>query len=145
MLTSVQYYFQVEQRRILNPDRPLPKDTTFQGYFEYGYKETDVGKIPAGKTSLRQSIEFISKYQQNPKEYTAEIIADEYKLDIEIVKNILENFKMFEVHLPKTDKEGKKKILISDPFERKAEFDRLLADLKPDPKPEKEQKKIEQN
>lgn len=128
----------------------MPKDTAFQGYFEYGYKETDASKIPVGRISLRQAIEFISKSQQNPTEYTPEIIATEYKLDIEIVKNILENFKMFEVYLPQVD--GKKKFLMNNSFERKSvEFERLLQNLKPEKSEksetpeEKEKKKVEQN
>lgn len=52
--------------------------------FEYGAKEPD--KIPSGKTTLRVVLDFITKHQGNPKEYTAQKIAEEYSLPEEKVR-----------------------------------------------------------
>lgn len=46
--------------------------------FALGYK--DVDRVPPGKVSLLQAINFISKHQTNPEEWTIEKIAEENKI-----------------------------------------------------------------
>jgi nitrogen regulatory protein PII len=137
----------LEQKRIINPDRPLPKNTEFVGHFEYGYKETDIERIPIGKVSLRKAIEFISLHQTNSQEWTAEVIAATHKLNLEDVKNILENFRMFEVMIPEVKGDGKtKKFLIDPNIKTTTDYKTMLEQLKPDakakiePKPEEKDK-----
>lgn len=59
--------------------RLLPQDRTQTPLFEYGVYVSSV--IPEGKCSLQQALDFISKHNENPTEYSAEKIAQEYKLD----------------------------------------------------------------
>lgn len=51
--------------------------------FEYGAKEPD--KIPIGKTTLRIALDFITKNQNDPKEYSAKSIAEMHSLSEEKV------------------------------------------------------------
>lgn len=96
-------------------------------YYDLGYHEPDVQKVPRGKCTLRQAIQFISDHQQNPKDWTSERIANEFKLKRENVGNILEHFRMFQIHLPK--EEGGSKQYLIDPFDKKSsDFDKLLKD-----------------
>lgn len=84
-------------------------------------------KVPRGKVTLRQAIQFISDHQQNPKEWTPERIANEFKVKRENVDNILEHFRMFQIHLAK--EEGSSKQFLIDPFDKKsADFDQFLKD-----------------
>lgn len=85
-----------------NVDRPLPQNRTMVPEFDFGLKEPD--KIPFGRTTLRQAIDYISSHQINPTEVTAAKIAHEYNMKVEDVENILKYFKTFEVYLPATKK-----------------------------------------
>lgn len=100
----------VEQKRVVNPNRPLPTSTKPVGFFELGFKETDSDKIPPGKCSLRQAVKFIEDYKMNPEVWTKEKIASEYKLNPVDVENVLEHFQLFMVSIPPKGEE-KKKIL----------------------------------
>lgn len=96
-------------------------------YFDLGYHEPDVQKVPRGKCTLRQAIQFISDNQQNPKDWPPERIANEFKIKRENVDNILEHFRMFEVHLPA--EKGTTKQYLIDPFGKKtSDFEKLLSD-----------------
>lgn len=59
-------------------------------------------------------------------------------MNVEIVRNVLQNFKMFEVHIPPDDRDTqKKKYLIVDPFDKKsADYNKLLEESTT-PKPKK--------
>ena len=72
--------------------KSLPQDRSQTPLFEYGVYVSDV--IPEGKCSLRQALDFISKHNENPTEYSAKQIAQEYKLDEQVVENILKHFKI---------------------------------------------------
>jgi Uncharacterised protein family (UPF0240) len=101
----------IDQKRNLNPDRPLPKNTQPNEEFELGFKEEKVENIPPGKVSLRQAIDFLSYHKVYPQEWTAEKIALEYKLKLDDVKNILDHFKMLAIHVPEKGKEKKRVLL----------------------------------
>lgn len=106
-------------------------------YYDLGYHETDVQKVPRGKVTLRQAIQFISDHQQHPEEWTAERIANEYKVKRENVDNIIEHFRMFQIHLPK--EEGSSKQYLIDPFDKKSSnFEKFLEDAAAKPKDKKE-------
>lgn len=84
-------------------------------------------KVPRGKVTLRQAIQFISDHQQNPKEWTPDRIANEFKVKRENVNHILEHFRMFQIHLPK--EEGSSKQYLIDPFDKKSsDFEQFLKD-----------------
>lgn len=96
----------IDQKRNLNPERPLPLETTPVEFFELGFRELEVSQITPGKCSLRQIIQFIGDHKLNPEEWTAEKIASDYKMKVEDVKNLLEFYRIFELHVPE---KGKKK------------------------------------
>lgn len=83
-----------------NPNRPLPMYRMQPEDYEYGFKEPE--KITYGRVTLRKALEFLSAYQCNPNEVTAEKIAEEYKLKLKDVNNILKYFKTFEIFVPET-------------------------------------------
>lgn len=117
----------MEQKRIINPEKPLPLSRKHVGQFEFGFQEPDASRVSQGKCTLRQAVQFISDHQENPDEWTAEKIANEFKLKPESVNDILEHFRMFSVHIPKT--EGKTKQLLMDPLRMKRnadEYNKLL-------------------
>lgn len=74
--------FQIKQEAT-NPNRPLPLDRSAVEEFELGYKEPS--RVPYGKITLKNALRFISHHQSDPKEYTAEKIAEEYNLSEEAV------------------------------------------------------------
>jgi len=57
--------------------------------FEFGYLEPE--KVSRGRATLRQALVFISNHQNDPNVWTAEKIADEYKLKPSIVGLYLQN------------------------------------------------------
>jgi ribonucleotide reductase alpha subunit len=119
----------VDQKRYINPEKPLPLSRTAVPAFEMGYQEPDPKRVATGKITLRQAIKFISDHQTEPNEWTAERIAKEYKMKQENVENILENFRMFAIYIPK--EEGKTKKFLIDPKQQKSTgFEALLDDLK---------------
>uniref|UniRef100_A0A2A4K9N7 protein-tyrosine-phosphatase n=1 Tax=Heliothis virescens TaxID=7102 RepID=A0A2A4K9N7_HELVI len=82
--------------------RPLPKDRTMPPQYDFGFKEPE--RVPYGRTTLRDAINFISSHQTNPNEVTASKIALEYKLKEDDVESILKYFKTYEVYIPETKK-----------------------------------------
>ena len=80
----------------------LPKDRENHLEFEYGYDEPKV--IPEGRATFRQIVEFLGKHHNDPQNYTIEKIAEEYKISIKDVTDILENFKPFQVYSPPQEK-----------------------------------------
>lgn len=104
----------VDQKRIINPDRPLPTNKQFAGFFELGYLEPEY--ITPGKCSLRQLIQFLGDYRLNGEEWTAEKIALEYKLSLDDVKNLLEFYKLFAMSIPDR-KDRKKRTLLKTEYD----------------------------
>lgn len=82
--------------------RPKPMYRMQPEEYEYGFKEPDV--IPYGRVTLRKALEFLAAHQCDPNQVTAEKIAEEYKLKLEDVNNMLKYFKTFEVFVPETKK-----------------------------------------
>jgi len=139
----------------VNPDKPLPLNRKPVEDFEMGHQEPDPNKVSRGKCTLRQAIKFISDHQTTPNEWTAERISNEYKLKRENVDDILANFRMFAVEIPKA-KEMKSRQLLFDPLRRDIGFNEFAESARgtahkkinqgkseQDPK-EKEEKKAQQ-
>ncbi|XP_055325877.1 protein NDUFAF4 homolog, partial [Sitodiplosis mosellana] len=82
----------------LKTDKPLPISRSTD-YFALGYKESN--KVPPGRVSLLQAINFITKHQQQPEVWTIEKIAEENKIKPEVAKDIIDHFRAFEVHMSK--------------------------------------------
>ncbi|CRK86927.1 CLUMA_CG000748, isoform A [Clunio marinus] len=121
-VTSSEY---VDQRRIINPEKPLPVNRKYVEDFEFGFKEPEPEKVALGKCTLRQAIQFLSDHQLDGGKWTAEKIAQEFKLKQDNVQNILDHFHMFNIHISK--KEGKaKKYLLDDYRERSGKIDETL-------------------
>lgn len=91
-----------ERQSVVKSKRPLPQDRKMPPEYDYGFKEPD--RVTYGRTTLRDSINFISAHQANPNEVTASKIALEYKLKEEDVESILKYFKTYEVYIPETKK-----------------------------------------
>lgn len=92
---------EIDQNRATNPERPLPMNTKAVDYFELGFKEKKANEIASGKCSLRQAIQFIGDHKLNPHEHTPDKIALEYNMKVEDVKNLLEYYKIFNIHIGK--------------------------------------------
>lgn len=82
----------------VNPTRPLPQDRTQPDPLLFGHKEPDI--IPPGKTTLRNALQFISQHQNDSTTYSAERIAEEHKLSVDLVKNILIYYRVFQIYIP---------------------------------------------
>ncbi|KAG5672583.1 hypothetical protein PVAND_002699 [Polypedilum vanderplanki] len=119
---------EVDQKRNLNPERPLPTNKEFVGYFELGYKESDF--ITPGKVTLKQIIQFLGDYQLHPDEWTVERIALEYKLSLEDAADMVEYYKLFALQLPKSDEKNKRKLLKSEAHYDTRNFNEMLKKVK---------------
>lgn len=73
------------QTENLKTSRALPKQRSMEN-FQLGYKDAD--RVPPGRVSLLQAINFISKHQSNPQEWTIEKIAEENKIKPDVARMI---------------------------------------------------------
>lgn len=75
------------QTENIKSNKPLPLQRYTEN-FDLGYKESV--RVPPGRVSLLQAIDFISKHQNNPAEWTIEKIAEENKIkpDVASMLNI---------------------------------------------------------
>uniref|UniRef100_A0A1B6K3F5 Uncharacterized protein n=1 Tax=Homalodisca liturata TaxID=320908 RepID=A0A1B6K3F5_9HEMI len=94
-----------KSERPVNPERPLPLSRHTDEEVTYGYSESEEQHIPPGRVSLKQALQFISDSQSDPDKHTSTAIAAQYKLDINTTNDILEHFKMFNVHIQKKEKD----------------------------------------
>ncbi|KAL8591798.1 hypothetical protein ACOMHN_047058 [Nucella lapillus] len=78
--------------------RAMPEDRQKIMPAEYGFPDPE--KIPEGRASLRQMLEFISLHHLHPAENSVEKIAADYKLDVTQVRNILKYFQTLQMHIP---------------------------------------------
>lgn len=80
--------------------RQLPQDRKLVQDYEFGFKEPE--RLKYGSTTLRNTINFLSAHQLDPKQVTHVKIALEYKMKEDDVANILKYFKTYEVYIPET-------------------------------------------
>lgn len=73
------------QTKNIESTKPLPKQRPTE-FFELGYKDTD--HVRPGRVSLLQAINFISKHQSNPDEWTIEKIAEENKIKPDVARKM---------------------------------------------------------
>lgn len=65
----------------------LPTNRSIQEEYEYGFQEPEY--VPEGHCTLRQAMKFVYDHQIEPKYWTAERIASEYKMNSELVGLLL--------------------------------------------------------
>ncbi|KAG8309151.1 mitochondrial respiratory chain complex I assembly [Homalodisca vitripennis] len=105
LLSHNLYLVVSRSERPVNPERPLPLSRHTDEEVTYGYSESEEQHIPPGRVSLKQALQFISDSQSDPDKHTSTAIAAQYKLDINTTNDILEHFKMFNVHIQKKEKD----------------------------------------
>lgn len=66
-----------------NPDRPLPQYRGAVEPGEFGFAEPT--RVPLGKITLRNALQFITNHQADPRSVTAKTIATEHSLSEETV------------------------------------------------------------
>ncbi|XP_022108981.1 NADH dehydrogenase [ubiquinone] 1 alpha subcomplex assembly factor 4-like [Acanthaster planci] len=76
------------QRRLPTSRKPLPKVTTM-------FEVPD--EVPEGRLTVPMALEILAKHKRNPKEWPAERLAADYKLDLTDTTHILEYFRSFKV------------------------------------------------
>lgn len=64
-------------------EKPLPVVRSTE-FMEMGYKETVEERIPLGRISFRQALKLIGDHRVNPEEWTAEKVAETYKLKVDV-------------------------------------------------------------
>lgn len=84
------------QTKNIESTKPLPKQRPTE-FFELGYKDTE--HVRPGRVSLLQAINFISKHQSNPDEWTIEKIAEENKIKPDVARMIVAFFKKLHFNL----------------------------------------------
>jgi len=87
--------------------KPLPRDVTqhYQDFVPAQMRAERPGvarTLPRGKVSLDQSVEFLTKYSSSQGEFGATEISNQYRLNPEVVKNILNYYNIFNVMETKT-------------------------------------------
>lgn len=74
------------QTKNIESTKPLPKHRQSE-IFQLGYKDSE--HVRPGRVSLLQAINFISKHQSHPDEWTIEKIADENKIKPDVARKKL--------------------------------------------------------
>ncbi|XP_055630995.1 protein NDUFAF4 homolog [Toxorhynchites rutilus septentrionalis] len=85
--------------------KPLPANRVAAEEFEFGHMEPTA--VTKGHCTLRQAIDFIAKYNSDPILWTVDKIVEEYRMKESVVRDILDHFKTFELHLPSNNRELK--------------------------------------
>lgn len=71
------------ERKGADPRRALPSDRKEVEDFEYGIKEPE--KVPVGRATLKQALEFITNHQNDRRRYSVAKIAEDYLIPQETV------------------------------------------------------------
>ncbi|KAK6490126.1 NADH dehydrogenase [Huso huso] len=91
---------------LMEEERRLPK-SSLQGN-PFGF--SDVQNVPKGKLSIVEALTVLNNHKRSPKTWTAEKLAQEYCLDLQHTKALLEFFIPFEVKIIPPKSEDKKRI-----------------------------------
>ena len=90
---------------MFSSSRKLPEKRTKLEEPELAFEEP--ARVPEGKASLTQIHEFINEYYLNADQYKAKDIAEQYKLDSDVVEQVLKHFLPLELKV-KMSEEFKK-------------------------------------
>ena len=75
-----------------------------------------------GRCSIKQALNFLTEHQRSPEQNSHDVLAKQYSINIEDMRNITHYFQMFNVDFPKkpVEIEVKKKpiILVKPDYER---------------------------
>ncbi|KAJ8270787.1 hypothetical protein GJAV_G00119270 [Gymnothorax javanicus] len=74
------------------------------------YGIMDITDVPKGKLSIVEALTALNNHKLSPKTWTPEKIAQEYSLDLQDTKALLEFFVPFEVKIKPTKTEDRKRI-----------------------------------
>lgn len=85
-----------------DPTKPLPRDTLQYSYdFVPAQIRLDTSDrrrdIPRGKVSLEQTIDFLTKYKETEGKFNHELIANQYRLNPDIIKQSVKYFTIFNI------------------------------------------------
>lgn len=107
-LTKVFIQSQGDNATIQRKKDFLPVERSSTHDYEYGFEEPK--NIPLGKVSMKQLLDLINNHEVKPHEFSPEVLAEHYKLNVDDVRNIVKYYKPFQVHVPKKQpkKEGPK-------------------------------------
>ncbi|XP_795121.5 NADH dehydrogenase [ubiquinone] 1 alpha subcomplex assembly factor 4 [Strongylocentrotus purpuratus] len=95
---------EVEGKRLMNEAdaaesqkkaRPLPQNRKANPGSPAVFLEAD--EVPEGRLSVGQAMELLAKHKRNKNEFNAERLAQDYKMDLDDTKKILEYFQSFKV------------------------------------------------
>ncbi|XP_076239221.1 NADH dehydrogenase [ubiquinone] 1 alpha subcomplex assembly factor 4 [Calliopsis andreniformis] len=76
----------------ISSTRSLPQNRSQPSAYESDFSNGDV--VTPGKCTLKEALAFIIQHRENPTEYSVERIAHDYKLNKEIVANIIEYYRV---------------------------------------------------
>jgi len=85
----------INRRRPLNPDRPLPQKRTIRGIDRSGFAVDESKIIKKGKISLEKVQEMAATHKLDPEKNTPTILAQYYGLDLAHTEAVLEHFRIF--------------------------------------------------
>ncbi|GBO03720.1 hypothetical protein AVEN_170584-1 [Araneus ventricosus] len=82
--------------------RPLPQHRHPVEEPTFGFEEPK--HIPQGKCTLRQTLDFITKHQQDPKTHSIKSIAEARSMKESDIENIVKYFRVFELYVSRDSK-----------------------------------------
>ncbi|XP_050533087.1 protein NDUFAF4 homolog [Daktulosphaira vitifoliae] len=68
--------------------------------FSYGFFMKEPSEVPEGRYTLSQIVECISDHHKDKKQFTAEILAKKLKIDVKVMENILNYYRVFDMYIP---------------------------------------------
>jgi NADH dehydrogenase [ubiquinone] 1 alpha subcomplex assembly factor 4 len=77
----------------------MPENRSDLEDFEFGYKEPE--KIPDGRISIKKALDLVNKHASDREQFTAEVLASEYKLNVIDCQNVVKHFNPLLLHVPK--------------------------------------------
>ena len=101
----------LRQQIRVKSERSMPEDRRPVVPAEFGFPDPE--RIPEGRASLRQAMEFITQHKLDPEHNSAEKIAMDYKLDPTQVQHVLSYFQTLQMHIPQAILKKNPKLLKS--------------------------------
>lgn len=95
-------------KKKIHPDRPLPLDRSAgkSEVFIPGLHRIDKRKSIRGKVTIEEAMTLLTDHATKPEVHTVEALSNAYRLNPEILEEVVKHFKLFKVHIPE-DKEVK--------------------------------------
>jgi len=89
-------------RKQVNLDRPLPLDRRAgkTEVFIPGLMRVDRRGASRGKVTIEEAITLLTEHTSKPDIHTVQVLSDKYRLNPEILEEVLKHFKLFKIHIP---------------------------------------------